>query len=470
MRNRDKLTAFVELANAAALPSPGKRGQVFELADGGGGVPALAVWDSGASAWIITVLGGGGGGNLAWQNPVEDKDVTDPSTLTPSAGERWIVATGGVGVWSGKDDDIAGWDGVQWDFVTPTEGFACEVLDEDQYYAYTGTAWITLPDFLKAVSGPASSTDHAISRFDGTTGLKIQDSFVTISDAGKVEVKNALAELFFSVEDVTAFAALVNVIGTTANPNALFIALAKAAANDSFVGFGVSTAPSTPEMIVGYSGSVGVVIVQTTGTKTLAISSVDKPGATSQPVTINTGNANITGPTSRSTGDAAAGPSGDIEDITGSSAGGTRGDVKSNSLNVIRKLGDAAGATKWSLTDSADGEVAKIDSNGTLENVGGRIIGITTIADADHTIVLDDYQISYTSISVTRTVNLPAVAGVPDGQVFEVKDESGSVTPSIKITIDPNGGETIDGVATLDIVTAYGAAEFYKRGSAWFTR
>ena len=38
------------------------------------------------------------------------------------------------------------------------------------------------------VVGPASSTDNAIARFDGTTGNSLQDSSVTISDAGAIKV------------------------------------------------------------------------------------------------------------------------------------------------------------------------------------------------------------------------------------------------------------------------------------------
>lgn len=41
-----------------------------------------------------------------------------------------------------------------------------------------------LVNATSGVVGPASSTDNAIARWDGTTGLAIQNSLATISDAG----------------------------------------------------------------------------------------------------------------------------------------------------------------------------------------------------------------------------------------------------------------------------------------------
>ncbi len=66
---------------------------------------------------------------------------TDPSTLTPSAGERWIIGVGAVGVWTGLDDDITEWDGIEWISVTPEEGWITYVddLDTDYRYVYDGS-------------------------------------------------------------------------------------------------------------------------------------------------------------------------------------------------------------------------------------------------------------------------------------------------------------------------------------------
>jgi len=79
---------------------------------------------------------------VAWQEPVEDKDLSTPP-ITPSNGDRYIVAVGGSGAWTGHDNDIAEWDGSSWDFVSDVEGLACYVSDEDKLYTNNGTSWIT---------------------------------------------------------------------------------------------------------------------------------------------------------------------------------------------------------------------------------------------------------------------------------------------------------------------------------------
>jgi hypothetical protein len=48
----------------------------------------------------------------------------------------------------------------------------------------------TLANLSAKVDGPASSTDNAIARFDSTTGKVIQNSLVTVSDAGSVIASN----------------------------------------------------------------------------------------------------------------------------------------------------------------------------------------------------------------------------------------------------------------------------------------
>ena len=93
--------------------------------------PAAAVW--------LTL--GGSFEFLEWQNSVKDKDLSAPPGA-PSTGDRYIVASGGSGAWSGEDDNIAEWSGSAWGFVASTEGFACWVDDEDVVYIFNGSAWV----------------------------------------------------------------------------------------------------------------------------------------------------------------------------------------------------------------------------------------------------------------------------------------------------------------------------------------
>ena len=63
----------------------------------------------------------------------------------------------------------------------------------------------------------------------------------------------------------------------------------------------------------------------------------------------------------------------------------------------------------------------------------------------------------------TLTITLPAVANILDGQIFILKDESGSGGH----TIDGNASETIDGALTQPL-GAYASMTLVKRNSAWW--
>lgn len=78
---------------------------------------------------------------VEWQDSVLDKDTLDPTSLTPTTGDRYIIAGTGAGAWAGQDNNIAEWNGSSWDFTTATEGFAAWIDDEDVAYVFNGTSW-----------------------------------------------------------------------------------------------------------------------------------------------------------------------------------------------------------------------------------------------------------------------------------------------------------------------------------------
>lgn len=76
----------------------------------------------------------------AWQQPVEDKDLTTSPSV--SKGVRYIIAGTG-GAWSGGTiNDIAQYNGATWDFATPEEGWIIWVKDENKYYKFDGSNWV----------------------------------------------------------------------------------------------------------------------------------------------------------------------------------------------------------------------------------------------------------------------------------------------------------------------------------------
>ena len=75
-----------------------------------------------------------------WQKPVLDKDLTAPPS-SPSNGDRYIVASGATGDWSGHDGEIAWYENGVWYFIPKKEGMFVYVKDEDKLYYYNGSSW-----------------------------------------------------------------------------------------------------------------------------------------------------------------------------------------------------------------------------------------------------------------------------------------------------------------------------------------
>jgi hypothetical protein len=84
--------------------------------------------------------------DFSWQLPVKDKDLYTPPG-SPVKGDRYIIAATGSGLWSGHTGDIAlctvGGGSPSWEFVIKSEGMKVWVEDEDIYYFYDGSNWIT---------------------------------------------------------------------------------------------------------------------------------------------------------------------------------------------------------------------------------------------------------------------------------------------------------------------------------------
>ena len=71
------------------------------------------------------------------------------------------------------------------------------VTDESLIERSTGSAWESYSTTGGDVVGPASSTDNAVARFDGTTGKLIQNtSAVTLSDAGAFTFPDGVKQTF----------------------------------------------------------------------------------------------------------------------------------------------------------------------------------------------------------------------------------------------------------------------------------
>ncbi len=94
--------------------------------------------------------------------------------------------------------------------ATGTIGEVRLTIDTRILYEWNGAAWVAL-SVATPVAGPASSTDNAIARFDGTTGQVIQNSAVTIADtSGNMAGVGTISSAEITSSSLTASRALVS--------------------------------------------------------------------------------------------------------------------------------------------------------------------------------------------------------------------------------------------------------------------
>jgi len=140
----------------------------------------IAAQDAATKNYVDSI----GAGDNTFANAVLDKDLSaDPGG--PATGDRYIVASGGSGLWAGKDDDIAEFNGTTWDFTTPTNGFAVMVRDEDLMYEFG----LLSPAVWSIYRDPFLREDLDVNDFKFITVSNKHINFVP-NGTGKVQMGN----------------------------------------------------------------------------------------------------------------------------------------------------------------------------------------------------------------------------------------------------------------------------------------
>ena len=95
--------------------------------------------------------------NNPWQDSVLGRLNTPPTT--PNNGDRYLITATATGVWSGKENNIAEWNGSSWDFSAPQTGWLVSSLapaDSNKLFFYGGVTW-EVKEFEGTVSGIGST-------------------------------------------------------------------------------------------------------------------------------------------------------------------------------------------------------------------------------------------------------------------------------------------------------------------------
>jgi len=119
--------------------------------------------------------------NFEWQSSVISATILDPTPLTPTTGDRYLINGTGAGAWTGQNNDIAEWNGSAWTFSTPTTGtFVASDAETDLLYQFGGSTWSAKNFESTTASGFLSKSGFDIQL------TNLNSSHVIIGSAGNV--------------------------------------------------------------------------------------------------------------------------------------------------------------------------------------------------------------------------------------------------------------------------------------------
>jgi hypothetical protein len=151
---------------------------------------ASGTWSGQKIQQVITAASWGVG---EFQDSVKDNDLATPP-VTPTNGDRYIIAADPTGAWANKAGQIAQWNTAltpdAWEFKVPTEGICAYVDDEDLLFIYSGSAWVPINNYALASSEPGSIADASsgavgsssqVARQDHSHDLSIAANYITLA-------------------------------------------------------------------------------------------------------------------------------------------------------------------------------------------------------------------------------------------------------------------------------------------------
>jgi len=100
---------------------------------------------------------------------VKSMALSDPTALSPTKSDAYVVNPTGTGAWAGEDNSIATYNGSAWVFSPPSEGWVVYDQNLNKHQIYNGSAWADMQ---------ASSIGYD----NGTSGLTADDVQAAIDE------------------------------------------------------------------------------------------------------------------------------------------------------------------------------------------------------------------------------------------------------------------------------------------------
>ena len=191
------------------------------------------------------------------QLSVLDRDLTAPPA-SPADGDRYIVASGAIGLWVGWDLNVTTWlDGV-WMRLVPRPGWLVWIADEGVCVVWTGTLW-------KLVGVPQDVSDAIFSLVNDADPSKralFSLSGITTATTRTFTLPNTSSELAILAGAQTftgnkTFSGTLTASGTVTTSGAV-ATIGTSAANSTYgMGTGATTTGLTKTLNLGTGGASG---------------------------------------------------------------------------------------------------------------------------------------------------------------------------------------------------------------------
>jgi len=133
------------------------------------------------------------------QLSVIDRDLATPPG-SPTAGDRYIVASSATGDWAGEEGNIAAYQDGAWAFYTPQNGWLCLVEDENQLLKYN-TGW----DIYHPSEQPNGAATQVHCVEEELTGLSGASVTTTIAFPNQCIILGASVRVTTAITGATSF-------------------------------------------------------------------------------------------------------------------------------------------------------------------------------------------------------------------------------------------------------------------------